>query len=101
MYVYFMEFVYFWNDFFKMGIKPTYDNIFVEPLTEKDGQVFVPPMFRRRHKETMKGITVKCGPDAIVSEGEEILFNTWQDNMIEFEGKKMLIIKPHHIIAIQ
>lgn len=84
-----------------MGMTATFDNIFVEPLVEKDGNVIVPPMFRRKHMNVMKGVTVKCGPDALVGENETILFNKWQDNIVEVDGKKMLIIKPYHILAIK
>jgi len=79
----------------------THDNIFVEPFIEKEGEVFVPPIFRRRHQMVMKGKTVHCGPNAIISEGETVLFSKWADNEITLEGKKLLMIKPYHILAIQ
>jgi hypothetical protein len=78
----------------------TFDNIFVEPAIEKEGDVFVPPMFRRKYKNVMRGTTVKCGPLSNVAENETILFSKWQDNFVEIDGKQLLLIKPQHIFAI-
>lgn len=79
----------------------TEDNIFVRRIEDKEGALHIPPVYRRRNQVVMRAVTILCGPQAIVEPGETVICNKWQDNEIVVKGEKLLIIKPHHILAIQ
>lgn len=84
-----------------MKVIPTLDNIYVRPLEDVSGAAYIPPNFRRKNQTVVKGEAVLCGPNAIVTEGDVLVLNKWEDNKINLNGEDLLIIKPHSIIAVK
>lgn len=84
-----------------MTIRPTSDNIFVQVDKEKDGIIHVPPVFKRRHQICLSGVVVYCGPGSKIKKGDKIVFSKTEDNRITVNGKELLLIKPHAILAVK
>ncbi len=84
-----------------MRIEACADNIFVKVIEEKDGDLHIPPVFRRKNQPALHGVVIACGPTSRVQEKDEILFHKWEDNTIILNHETMVIIKPHSILAIK
>lgn len=84
-----------------MRVEAREDNIFVKIIEEKDGDLHIPPGFRRRNQPALRGTVEVAGPDAKVAVGDELIFHKWEDNELVYKGNKVLIIKPHSILAIK
>lgn len=77
----------------------------VEPVEEEQGKIFIPPVFRDRMKNAYTGRVFACGPGSNgvpmpVKPGDTVVFNKWQGTQIEYQGKKMVVIKPNLIYAV-
>lgn len=84
-----------------MRLLPAADNIYVKPLEEKQGAVFVPPVFRRKNSTALRGVVKFAGPRSLVAVDDCLLFNKWEDNEVEVNGEKLLLINKAAIIAVE
>lgn len=75
--------------------------IFVKPIVEIHSKLILPPVFQRNMETVQRGVVKACGPQSHVQVGETIVFDKWQDNGIELNGDKLLVIQPHSVIAVE
>lgn len=75
-----------------MKFQPLNKRLLVEMIYADDktaSGLFIPEQAKEK---PMRGVVVACGPDAIVQEGETILFGKFAGSSIAMDGKEYLIL---------
>lgn len=82
-------------------MRPINNNIYVEPFPpEASKALHIPPVFLRKGQTVQRG-TVKATSSDSVKLGDVIVFNKYSGDEIEYKNKKMVMIKPSSIIAVE
>lgn len=82
-------------------MKPTADNIFIEPIEKKVTSLIIPPKYKYRSKEFSSGKVIAIGKKVTkVDVGDEIAYHRDFGINIDLNNKKFVVIRPRHILAI-
>jgi co-chaperonin GroES (HSP10) len=82
-------------------MKPKSDNIFLEPIDKKVTSLIVPPKARYRSKQFLSAKVIAIG--RLVNQvqiGDEVAYAKDTGTEVEFDDKKMVVIKPRHILGV-
>lgn len=81
---------------------PTSDNILISPIDKKVSTgLIVPPQYARKNKEYLSGKVISVGRKvSMVHPGDEIAYAKDTEIEIEYQGQKLVFIKPKHILGI-
>jgi co-chaperonin GroES (HSP10) len=78
------------------------NNILVKPIEEsKENGLYIPPLFKRKMETARLGEVYACGNQAPVEKGDIIIIGKWAGDEIEYNGEKLLLVKPNGISAIR
>ncbi len=85
-----------------MSLRPKANYIFLDPIDRPVSSLLIPPKLSRKMKNFFNGKVIAKGPAVHeVDLGDTVAYDKHMGIEIELEEKKLVIIKPGAILAVE